>query len=67
MQVEGRLPCLLGAQHLVAKLPARHAPAAAAHLENCRAGAGLDTGSTDDAATALEQALQASPCARLHT
>ena len=60
MQVEGHTLCLLGTQHLVTKLPARHAPAASTHLNKCRAAAGTETGSTDDAATALEQALAVS-------
>ena len=58
VQAEGRLSCLQGALHLVTKLQARHAPAATAHLEACRAGAGLDMGSSEDDVTALEQALQ---------
>ena len=58
LQLESRLPCLHGALQLVHKLPARHAPAAAAHLQECRARLSQDTASSDDILTTVEQALQ---------
>ena len=58
VQLESRLPCLHGALQLVHKLPARHAPAAAAHLQECRTRLSQDSGSSDDILTTVEQALQ---------